>query len=121
MLVRKIKGRLHTADALKIYELAYCCEGAILELGTFEGLSSSVIASAIRNSGRQREFTSVDVSSAHSMAASANLMEAGLINYVELVVSGAAGTTGADGVQRGKALVSRLGGPSTSTSAERMS
>jgi hypothetical protein len=87
MLVRKIKGWLRTADALKIYELAYFCAGAILELGTFEGLSSSVIASAIRNSGRQREFTSVDVNSAHSLAASANLMEAGLINYVELVVS----------------------------------
>jgi hypothetical protein len=87
MLVREIKGWLRTADALKIYELAYFCEGAILELGTFEGLSSSVIASAIRNSGRQNEFTSVDVNFAHSISASANLMEAGLIDHVELVVS----------------------------------
>jgi len=89
MLVRKIKGWLRRADALKIYELAYFGDGTILELGTFEGLSTSVIATAIRNSGRQREFTSVDHNPALSMTASVNLMEAGLIDWVELDVADA--------------------------------
>jgi len=90
MLVRKIRGRLRTADALKIYELAYFSDGVILELGTSEGLATSVIASGMRNSGRRREFTSVGLNAASSMAASQNLVEAGLIDSVELVVSEAA-------------------------------
>ncbi|MBV8358327.1 MAG: class I SAM-dependent methyltransferase [Deltaproteobacteria bacterium] len=87
MLVRKIKGWLRTADALKIYELAYFTDGAILELGTYQGLATSVIATAVRNSGRQREFTSVDHNPAWSMAANANLVQAGLIDCVELRVA----------------------------------
>jgi hypothetical protein len=90
MLRRSIKGWLRQADALKIFELAYFSEGAILELGTYEGLATSVIATAIRNSGRQREFTSVDLNAISSMTASVNLAQAGLIDFVELEVAEAA-------------------------------
>src|SRR5215472_2645674 len=68
MLVRKIKGWLGRADAQKIYELAYFTDGAILELGTYQGLATSVIATAIRNSGREREFTTVDHNASLSMS-----------------------------------------------------
>lgn len=46
-----IPGYLLRADALKIYELAYTASGDVLELGTFKGLSASVIAHALEDRG----------------------------------------------------------------------
>jgi hypothetical protein len=50
-----IEGWLLPADALKLYEMAYFCGGDILELGTYKGLSTSIMAEASRDSGR--DFT----------------------------------------------------------------
>jgi len=45
-----IDGFLLTADALKIYEMAYFSDGNILELGTHKGLSTTIIAGALEDS-----------------------------------------------------------------------
>lgn len=55
-----ITGWLLRADALKLYELAYFAQD-VLELGTCCGLSASVIARAVHNSGRPRAFATVDL------------------------------------------------------------
>ena len=60
-----IEGWLRREDALKIYELAYFSCGDILELGCFKGLSTSVIAQAIADSGRRLNFSSIDLVESH--------------------------------------------------------
>jgi predicted O-methyltransferase YrrM len=42
-----VDGWLRREDAMKLYELAYFCEGDILELGTYRGLSACILAQAI--------------------------------------------------------------------------
>jgi len=61
MLDIGIDGWMLPADALKLYEMAYF-SGDILELGTFMGLSTTVLANAIANSGRPRPVVSIEVS-----------------------------------------------------------
>jgi len=39
-----IEGWLWREDALKLYEMAHFCPGSILELGTYHGLSTSIMA-----------------------------------------------------------------------------
>jgi predicted O-methyltransferase YrrM len=56
-----IEGWLWRADALKLYEMAYFAEGDILELGTYKGLSTCVMAQAILDSGRAARIVSVDI------------------------------------------------------------
>lgn len=56
-----IDGYLQSGDALKIYELAYFAKGNILELGTYCGLSTSIIAQAIYDSKKQIRFETVDI------------------------------------------------------------
>jgi predicted O-methyltransferase YrrM len=60
-----IDGWLLLADALKLYELAFFCSGDIIELGTYKGLSTSIVAEASWDSGRKFEIVSVDLSSQH--------------------------------------------------------
>lgn len=56
-----IDGYLQHGDALKLYELAYFAGGDILELGTYCGLSTSIIAQAIHDSKQQIRFETVDI------------------------------------------------------------
>lgn len=56
-----IDGWLHTGDALKIYELTYFSAGDILNMGTYKGLSASIILSAIKDSGKKLVCNSVDI------------------------------------------------------------
>ena len=56
-----IEGYLQQGDAQKLYELAYFASGDILELGTFCGLSTSIIAQAIYDSKREISFETVDI------------------------------------------------------------
>jgi hypothetical protein len=46
----RIDGWLLREDALKLYEMAYFCQEAILELGTYHGLSTYIMAQAAQNS-----------------------------------------------------------------------
>lgn len=56
-----IEGWLLPADARKLYELAYFCGGDILELGSFRGLSTSILALASVNAGLRNAISSVDL------------------------------------------------------------
>lgn len=48
-LVADVPGWLRTEDALKLYELAYCAVGPILEIGTYRGKSGTLMALAARD------------------------------------------------------------------------
>jgi predicted O-methyltransferase YrrM len=61
-----IDGFLLLADALKLYELAYFCVGNIIELGTFRGLSTSIMAEAGVDSGRKFVIDTVDINPEYS-------------------------------------------------------
>ena len=61
-----VDGFLLLADALKLYELAYFCSGNILELGTFRGLSTSIMAEACVDSGRKVVIDTVDINAEYS-------------------------------------------------------
>jgi predicted O-methyltransferase YrrM len=57
-----IKGSLRREDALKLYELAFYASGDVLEFGTNHGLSAYILSTAIRNSGRQSEVITMELS-----------------------------------------------------------
>ena len=59
---KEIDGRLRKEDALKLYELAYFAGGDIIEIGSFKGLSASIIGQAMIDSGNQGLLHSVDYS-----------------------------------------------------------
>ena len=61
MINRGIEGWLLPADALKLYELAYFCGGDVLELGTYRGLSASVLLEASVAAGLANEIISIDL------------------------------------------------------------
>ena len=56
-----IEGWLLPPDALKLYEMAYCCPADILELGSYRGLSASVINWACNDSGKSNVIVSIDL------------------------------------------------------------
>ena len=85
MLEAKIKGSLRRADALKLYELAYFSGSAVLEMGTYHGLSAWIIANAIKNAGARREFISVDLHEELSAVARKNLEQAGVSGFARFV------------------------------------
>jgi predicted O-methyltransferase YrrM len=49
-----IDGYLQREEALKLYELAYFNQGDAIELGTHRGLSTAIIAGALRDGSRGR-------------------------------------------------------------------
>jgi predicted O-methyltransferase YrrM len=69
-----IPGYLHPEEAMKLYELAYFNAGDVLELGTFHGLSTSIIAHALHDRAGGSLVT-VDSVPEHSAAAAANIRE----------------------------------------------
>lgn len=56
-----IEGWLRQEDALKLYEMAYFAQGPILELGSYHGLSTSILSLANYNSGLTKEIFSVEL------------------------------------------------------------
>ncbi|MEO8276870.1 MAG: class I SAM-dependent methyltransferase [Thermoanaerobaculia bacterium] len=56
-----IDGWLRREDALKLYELAYFAVGPILEIGSYHGLSTSILAGAAKDSGRGQRIVSVEL------------------------------------------------------------
>lgn len=73
-----IPGWLQRADALKLYELAYFSATPIIELGTYQGLSASIMASARKASKSEFSIITVDIDNGAVQAAAANLERAGL-------------------------------------------
>lgn len=57
-----ISGWLQSADALKLYELAYFSKGDILELGCHKGLSTSILSQANYDTGRRKKIVTNDIS-----------------------------------------------------------
>jgi predicted O-methyltransferase YrrM len=56
-----IDGWLLPADAQKLYEIAYFSPGDVLELGTFRGLSTSVLLRAAVAAGHDNKILSIDL------------------------------------------------------------
>ncbi|MBP7691739.1 MAG: class I SAM-dependent methyltransferase [Anaerolineales bacterium] len=79
-----IPGWLRAEDALKLYELAYFAAGDILELGSYHGLSTSIMAEAGRNSPQPKRLYSVDLDGMAVRAARFHLWRAGLAAAVQV-------------------------------------
>lgn len=73
ILQHRIFGWLRRADALKLYELAALSEGNVLELGTHQGLSTHIMAGAIRAFGGGRRIDSFDLDPEAVAGARSNL------------------------------------------------
>ena len=56
-----IEGWLRREDSLKLYEIAYFVSGEILELGSYHGLSTSILAQATHDSPHKKRVYSVDL------------------------------------------------------------
>jgi len=80
-----IPGWLRREDALKLYELAYFTATDILELGSFHGLSTSVLARANRNSGRSKHIFTFDLDPSCVKATKHNLRCLGLDRNVTIL------------------------------------
>jgi len=75
IISHRIHGWLRRADAAKLYEMAAICTGDVLELGTHQGLSTHVMAGAIRAFGGGRRVDSFDLDPEVVARARANLAE----------------------------------------------
>jgi SAM-dependent methyltransferase len=84
-----IQGWLRREDALKLYEIAHFAMGDILELGSFHGLSTSILSRANRRSPHRKRIESVDLSPHAVRRARLNLWRQGLIKGVSLTVGDA--------------------------------
>jgi cephalosporin hydroxylase len=60
-----VDGWLFPSDASKLYEMAYFADGPILELGTFRGLSATVIANAMSRSHPDKTLVTIDIDPEH--------------------------------------------------------
>ena len=82
---RPIRGWLRREDALKLYEMAYFASGDILELGSYQGLSTCVLSQANRDSSARKTITSVDLDPRSVRLARRNLRSLGLALGVEIL------------------------------------
>jgi len=73
-----INGWLRRADALKIYELAYFSRGAILEFGSYQGLSTSILSQANYDSGLKKEIHTIEINNSFLEISKQNLIKSGL-------------------------------------------
>jgi len=83
--VEALPGWLLEADALKLYELAYLADGPVLEIGTYRGKSASLMAAALRDSGRGGPLVSLDVDAAGLRDAATEAAARGLSDRLVLV------------------------------------
>lgn len=59
-----VEGWLLPADAQKLYEMAYCIRSDILELGSYRGLSATVMNQACGDSEQRSVIVSIDLDAA---------------------------------------------------------
>lgn len=91
VLIRtSVHGYLRAPDALTLYEHAYFAKGDVLELGSAWGLSTSIIACAIRNSGTSRSVVSVEIEPAFQLATKRTIRDASLQRFYEALPGDAA-------------------------------
>lgn len=84
-----IQGWLRREDALKLYEIAYFADGDILELGSFHGLSTSILSRASRRSPHPKSVETVDLSPRSVFMTEWNLRRQGLKRGVHTFVGDA--------------------------------
>lgn len=72
-----VKGFLRPDDALALYQLAYCAQGDVLELGSAWGLSTGILCAAVRDSGRQAKVLSMELDAAFQRATKAHMLRSG--------------------------------------------
>jgi predicted O-methyltransferase YrrM len=78
----KIDGWLRREDALKLYELAYLTEGDVFDIGTYQGLSPSILGRAVRDSRKKRVVHTCDTNEENLKIAITHLRRQGLNKYV---------------------------------------
>ncbi|MHB8669970.1 MAG: class I SAM-dependent methyltransferase [Acidimicrobiales bacterium] len=83
--VEAVPGWLQPEDSLKLYELAYFSHGPILEVGTYFGKSTAIIASALRDARSSASFLSLDIDGEALAAAAAMLAQRRVDSHVQLV------------------------------------
>ena len=83
--IGEIAGLLYTEDAQKLYELAWFTPGPVLEIGTFHGQSTAVMAMALAAAGNPAPIVSADVDGESLAAARSNLDRLGMGGRVTLV------------------------------------
>lgn len=83
-LVAEIPGLLRPEDELKLYELAYFAPGPILEIGTYRGRSTTIMARAAQ-AGSGAALFSVDVDPAALRAGAAAVSAHGVAGRTVLV------------------------------------
>ena len=79
-----IDGWLWPEDALKLYELAYVATGDILELGCYNGLSTSILSQANHDSGLKKSTDSIDLAADGIRITQGNRARKGLLTNVQL-------------------------------------
>lgn len=77
-----IPGWLRREDALKLYELAYFADGDILELGSYSGLSTTILAQASHNSPTPKQIVTVDLDPICTQATLNTLKSLALLDQV---------------------------------------
>ena len=78
LIITGIEGWLRRADALKIYEMAYFSQGAILEFGSYQGLSTSILSQANYDSGLKKEIHTIEINNSFLEISKQNLIKRGL-------------------------------------------
>lgn len=84
-----IQGWLRREDALKLYELAYFSQGDILELGSYHGLSTTILSRAIHNSPHFRHVYTVDLDAQCIIQTKKHLRRSGLSKDVTTICADA--------------------------------
>ncbi len=85
-----VQGFLRKADALTLYELAYLAPGDVLELGSAWGLSTSILAQAVRHSGRRARVASIEIAADFQQASRQTIQAAQLDPFYESLAGAAA-------------------------------
>ena len=80
-----IPGWLRLEDALKLYEMAFFADGDILELGSYHGLSTNIIARACRNSSPKKQIVSIDLDPTCTKITRTSIDRSGLRTYVTTI------------------------------------
>jgi predicted O-methyltransferase YrrM len=84
-----IAGWLRKEDALKLYEMAYFVPENLLEIGCYQGLSTSILAQAVKDSRDPKSIVSLDIEASHLASAERQLISRGLKPHVNFKCSDA--------------------------------
>lgn len=84
-----IEGWLRREDSLKLYEMAYFVSGDILELGSYHGLSTSILSQANHDSPHKKSIVTVELDSGNVAVTNRHLQNMGLASRVTTVCADA--------------------------------